>query len=179
MKNTLSQITLSAAIALLLGAASSPGDVWIGYTGEGTSPNDDTDGPAEDMFVADGAQNGTGSVSGTGEFQNGEYNHFALTYDDGDVILYLNASVIGNGNVGAGSMDLAADITVGWSSNNTLVGWMDDILILDHVLTQEEIVNHRDSGNSAIVVPEPSSVALLGIGALVLGWARRRSSARK
>jgi len=272
MKNTLSQITLSAAIALLLGAASSPGDVWIGYTGEGTSPNDDTDGPAEDMFVADGAQNGTfsngamtvatptkfgsgtydfqqssavmtvpdskslgtaftlaafawsnstgreqaifaswpgtgaddrflldidpepvgssstqamrfihgtGSVNGTGEFQNGEYNHFALTYDDGDVILYLNASVIGSGNVGAGSMDLAADITVGWSSNNKLVGWMDDILILDHVLTQEEIVNHRDSGNSAIVVPEPSSVALLGIGALVLGWARRRSSARK
>jgi hypothetical protein len=269
MKSTLSQVTLSAAIALLLGVAPSPGNVWVSYTGEGTSPNDDADGPAEDMFIGDGAQNGafsggattvntptkfgsgaydfqqssavmtvpgssslgtaftlaafawsnsgggeqaifaswpgtgaddrflldidpqgsanamrfihgTGSVSGNANFPTGQYNHFALTYDNGDVNLYLDASVIGSGNVGAGSMDLAADVTVGWSSNNRLVGWMDDILILDRVLTLDELEDHRDFGNSAIAVPESSSVALLGIGALVLGWARRRrSSTRK
>ena len=278
MKSTLSHITLSAAIALLLGVAPSPGDLRVSYTGEGTTPGfDDVDGPAEDMFLSDGAQNGTfdptvstvntpvkfgthaydmqaiyptvdgitvpgssslgtaftlaafaysnsgggeqaifasffgGGVDGTKflldinpgnltvdamrfvhdgaeyfldapglNISNGAYHHYALTYDDGAVIMYVDGAAAGSGNVGPGSFDLAADVTVGWSANQQLVGWMDDILILDRVLTPAEISAHEAGGNGAILeIPEPSSVVLLGIGALVLGWARRRSSARK
>jgi hypothetical protein len=237
---------------LLLGAAPSPGDVLVSYTGEGTSPNDDSDGPAEDMALSDGAQNGTfeatvstvntpvkfgsnaydflsstaaitipsstslgttftlaafawsnsgggqqaifaywdtgvpgasaeflldidpqGSanamrfihdtttISANANFATGGYHHFALTYDNGAVSLYLDGSVVGSGNVGAGSMNLGGDVTVGWSSNNKLAGWMDDILILDRVLTPDEISTHWTGGNSAILNPPADATFMI------------------
>jgi hypothetical protein len=244
MKSTLSHITLSAAIALLLGAAPSPG-VLVSYTGEGTPPNDDADGPAEDMFLSDGAQDGTFNAtlstvitpvkfgSGSYDFQdataamtvpgstnlgiaftlaafawsnsgggeqaifasyfggpiddtkflldidpgnltttamrfvhdgasyfldapglnisNGAYHHYALTYDDGAVIMYVDGAAAGSANVGAGSFDLGADVTVGWSANNRLVGWMDDVLIINRALTPGDISSLSTNGNGAVI----------------------------
>ena len=126
---------------------------------------------ADDRFLLDidpqGSANAmrfihdTTTISANANFATGEYHHFALTYDNGDVDPYLDASVVGSGNVGAGSMDLAADVTVGWSSNNRLVGWMDDILILDRVLTPDEIATHWTGGNSAILDPPEDATFMI------------------
>ena len=79
------------------------------------------------------------------------------------------AVVYGAGeNTNFGSMDTPT------INNNELEGVLDDVAFFDHVLTDAELVQVYQFGAASLAIPEPSNLALLVLGSVLLVAFRRR-----
>jgi hypothetical protein len=87
-------------------------------------------------------------------FADGEYHHIAVTYDDGNIIFYLDGENIGKGRVPGGAPILMErDLLVGEDADHgreeQFRGYIDDLLLLGRVLTAEEIklISHKGAAS--------------------------------
>ena len=112
-------------------------------------------------------------MTGVTPVGSGVWRHVAVTYQSGDHTLYIDGNVdatgtangtIGN-NVGT-PFAIGAWIGDGAGYSTSII---DDVKVFDRVLSEGEIQGLNPA------VPEPSSIAMFGIGALGLfGYSRRR-----
>jgi hypothetical protein len=125
----------------------------------------------------------TGYATSTTSLSLGQWTHVAVTWDDvsDTVKLYMNgaleSSLAGitslSGGVGTQPIHFGQDPGAGGSGPTTQFhGYMDDIYFSDFAKTQTEI---QDLMN---VIPEPTTVTLLGLGGLVLFRRLRKSTSR-
>lgn len=109
-----------------------------------------------------------------------------MDYVNADIRVYINGvqhtgGVLNNTSLGtAGPLNLSADnpnftAVIGSNTAGTgeaFLGMIDGVRILDHALTDQEILDIYN----AEVIPEPSTIALGGLGALLLLYRRRQKS---
>jgi len=97
-----------------------------------------------------------------------EWHHMAIVFDtaDGTKKLYSNGEVVqtvaiaaGESLAGVNAFRLFSRSTTANAAWDVFKGKMDDVQIYDNALSQEEV---------AALVPEPATIALLGLGALTL-----------
>lgn len=97
---------------------------------------------------------GIAVTSSTLDFADDGYHHLAATYDDGNVILYLDGVQVGQGFVPGGApVNMVRDLLVGedatLGTNQQLVGRVDDLLVLGRVLTPQEVLALKQTGAAA------------------------------
>ena len=106
------------------------------------------------------------------------WTHVAVTVDGTNARFYVNGALA----------NTVAGLPAGFGATNTnplyigtradiftnFDGLMDDVAIFDEVLTDQQIATISTGDFSAFVVPEPSSVGLLGLALLFPAMRRRR-----
>jgi hypothetical protein len=124
-----------------------------------------------DLF---GSNSGAGDVAGIAE---GEWHHAAATWTGGgDGTLYLDGEVYDTWTGGAPSANDGSTFALGnrvgiasgaaAEEQNVFAGDIDDVRLYDEELSQSQI--------QTLGVPEPASLALMGLGGLMLVGGRRR-----
>lgn len=86
------------------------------------------------------------------------YHHFAVTYDDGDVQVYLNGELILTGTLGSGPLSMPLDLFFGedphdggGTANEQLAGNVDDLLVLSgSVLSASDVGLLAREGSTAL-----------------------------
>lgn len=117
-----------------------------------------------------------------GSVSDGTYHHVAMTFNSGIVAFYRDGVLLETADISAALTSFTGNKDL-WVGNNfangsqQFVGWMDDILVLDRALTGAEILDVKNRGAVAVLVPEPSAVfgALLLAGMLIPGRKRARA----
>jgi len=99
--------------------------------------------------------------------EEGEWHHFAVVYDQAvGKGLYFDGELVGSAAIAAGDSIANIDVLKLFTrtASDTQNAWdcfkgkMDEVMIFDHALTAEELR----------YIPEPTTIALLGFGALAL-----------
>jgi len=123
--------------------------------------------------------------------QDGQYHHVVVTFDTGnDAHFYVDGNfrqtVLGTqaardsvSDLNIGRNPVASPITGSFEPWN---GRIDEVAVYNYVLSAGQIANHFQAGiaPAGTAIPEPSAVALLGLGTLGLlgyAWRRRRQPA--
>jgi hypothetical protein len=110
-------------------------------------------------------------------FDDGQFHHLAITYDDGQVMLYLDGSEVASGIAGSGPVNLTSNLLFGedWGGtvNEQFRGFADEILLVRRALSPQEIALLAQVPYASLV-PEPSTLVLLGLGGLGLLLVRRK-----
>ena len=125
---------------------------------------------------------GGGNFNGDGELdqQDGSWHHVVITHDDNNqTLMYVDGVQVGQ-NLSAGSIaGNGAAMFIGNNPGATGRSWdgmLDDVALWNRVLTTDEIAaiyNNGDGATIASLIPEPSSLALLGLGCLLVVRRRR------
>ena len=122
-------------------------------------------------------QNGSGAGETAPNLIDGAgFYHLVYTKSPAAGIdFYINGVDQGFGGGFAGWSDPvgANDIQIGFGGGNALVGVWDEVTIHDVVLTPTEVGNAFAAGP---VIPEPASIALVGLGIVMVGFLRRNRS---
>jgi len=89
-------------------------------------------------------RNGDTAVTASGvlDAYSNEWTHIAMTWDNGDVIQYINGEQVNTGNITFRDTADATVVSIGCVSatnNETFVGSLDEARIYNHVLTPSEI----------------------------------------
>ncbi len=110
-------------------------------------------------FTAFGVLDGTRSST---DLLTNTWQYVAMTYNNGSVEYFVNGVSQGTATVSGYKEETGADTKFGGRAGGTenFDGHMDEVKYFDTVLTAAEI--------QAAAIPEPSSSALLGLGALIL-----------
>jgi hypothetical protein len=102
-----------------------------------------------------GVVNGGEVQSTTVGLADGKYHHCALTYANGKVKLFFDGQDVGDDEVPAGPVLLAADLRVGedlgGAVNEQFVGHVDDVVVLARALTAQEIKVLSQQGADAFL----------------------------
>ena len=92
--------------------------------------------------------------------------------------VYIDGTFEGSGSAPTSTVDFDA-INLGYyrsdSGDRDWDGLIDEVAIWDRALTTQEVLDVRAAGLAGSAIPEPGSLALLGLGGLLI--ARRRRSA--
>ncbi|MEN8255286.1 MAG: LamG-like jellyroll fold domain-containing protein [Verrucomicrobiota bacterium] len=80
----------------------------------------------------------------TDGFDDGKYHHLAMTYDDGDVKLYLDGKMVAEGKAGSGAITLTKNLRVGEDrlpvvDDQQLHGDVDDLVVWSTAMKPNEI----------------------------------------
>lgn len=90
-----------------------------------------------------GVLNGGEVQAGSLAFDAGRYHHVALTYANGEVILFLDGQEVTRGEVPAGPALLGTNLRIGedlgGAVNEQFTGFIDDVLVVRRALTGGEI----------------------------------------
>ncbi len=89
-------------------------------------------------------------------FDDGQYHHMAVTYDDGYVRFYLDGKPLGDGHLPGGApVKLCRDLMVGedleLGSDEQLRGNLDDILVYGRALTAGQIASLASQGAETFI----------------------------
>lgn len=100
---------------------------------------------------------------------NGVWQHVAWTWNDGATEIFINGTSVFTDSSGFND-ETSTNFRIGGNPNGVDMfnGLMDDVRIYDVALDQAGVIA------SATPIPEPSSTALLGLGALTLIFRRRK-----
>jgi len=87
-------------------------------------------------------------------FDDGQYHHLAMTYDDGIIAFYLDGRPVGTANVTGGTpVTMARNLHVGQDAqfchDRQFRGHLDDILVFGRTLSAEEIAELSRAGAEA------------------------------
>ncbi|HOW18463.1 MAG TPA: LamG domain-containing protein, partial [Phycisphaerae bacterium] len=85
----------------------------------------------------------------------GQYHHVAVTYDDGEVTLYLDGASVGHGYVSGGDpVKLPGDVRIGPGVTApgpaSFIGYVDDVLVTGRALSAGEIASLAQQGAGAL-----------------------------
>lgn len=115
-----------------------------------------------------------------GSVSTGDYYLAVVTFDAGEVKFYFDGVLRETITLAISAYENGDSIL--YVGNNTVAGAsqlngsVDDIFVLDRVLSDSEIANIKANGATAVLVPEPAALGLLLVAGGML--ARRRSVGR-
>ena len=115
-----------------------------------------------------------GNIGNLGNIVNGSWNHIVVTLDNGSFQSYLNGTAFHSGTY-TGGLTTTDALVLGAGNTSGLdafEGFLDEVAIYDQVLTQEN-VTALNAGADPTSIPEPGSLALLGLGGLLVARRRR------
>ena len=125
---------------------------------------------------------GGGNFNGDGELdqQDGSWHHIVITHEDSNATrMYVDGNLVGQ-NLSASSIaGNGFALLIGNNPQQLGRSWdgnLDDVALWNRVLTTDEIAdiyNNGDGASIASLVPEPSSLAMLGLGGLLIARRRR------
>ena len=102
-----------------------------------------------------GVINGGEVQSSIRSFDVARYHHIALTYSDGQVMLFLDGAEVARGEVPAGPVLLGTNLRIGEDLggpvNEQFTGCMDDVLVLRRALAANEVEALAKKGAQAFV----------------------------
>ncbi len=115
------------------------------------------------------------NLTGGSSLLTGTAQSLLVTEDSsGAANLYANGGLVGSENMAPyNAFTEVSQLGNGYNGSGVFNGLISQILIYDAPLTGSDLVQLNQYLASAMVIPEPSSVVLLGLGAFVL-WRRRR-----
>ena len=116
--------------------------------------------------------------------QSGGWHHLVTTVEGGvRTDMYVDGELVGSDTSGYVLQNRNNAMQIGGNPDAGNRGWngnIDDVAVWDRVLTADEVSSIYNGGDGASIgsltsgVPEPSSIALLGLGGLVLAFRKRR-----
>ncbi len=125
-----------------------------------------------------GHEGGT-AVWGTGLAWN-EWQHYAVTFDGTTLRVYVNGTPTGNCSYSKAQTRPNANFSLGrpWSASASYYkGYMDDAVIVNRVLTQEELARLRETGVTcsleSMTLPESTQLGIVYNGKIALGGQQR------
>ncbi len=161
-------------IAKILDHATAEGAGWNYETGGNVDPAHPETNPTTmiSRIRTDGANwQGTSPMT----LLDGDWHHVALVLDRGDWWTYRDGSLINSGTYAHGNgFGTPRDLSFGADlGSRPFTGQLDDISIWNEAVPEWAIAAMAD-GVPATAIPEPSTLVLLTLGCLALGWRRRR-----
>lgn len=107
-----------------------------------------------------------GNVSFADPVVANQWDHIALTYDGTTTRWYFNGSEVGSNAANPDNSFQQIRLGINRNIDNAFNGDLDDVRIYDNALTAQDVA-------ALAVIPEPSSLALLGLGTLLIARRRR------
>ena len=102
----------------------------------------------------------------------GDWHHYAVTRSGSTYTFYFDGTSVGTASSSISIPDSTAALTIGQAEGlGYFDGLLDELRIYDSALSASEIAA------LATPVPEPGTLALIGLGAAGLAWRRRRQRA--
>lgn len=123
-------------------------------------------------YSSTGALNNNGAS--TANFGDGSWHHVAYVGDENGVAIYIDGALKG-GDTSLTATTYNGVMEIGGSSkfSEDVDVSLDEIAIFDERLSEEDIIALA-GGADPQNIPEPGSLALLGLGGLLIGARRRR-----
>jgi len=102
-----------------------------------------------------------------------EWHHVAVTFDEGDVKLYVDGSIEGEGSTSSPLAGNSIPLRIGADSNaqNLFHGLIDDVRVYNHALTETEIRAAMVGEAVAFAFgPNPANGSMVGQASVTLQW---------
>lgn len=117
-----------------------------------------------------------GSISASSpQINDGEWHHLALTSNGTELTFYIDGSEAGTAAYsGTGTISAFQIASRFGESARAITSDIDDVAVYDETLTAGQIAYLTNNAATATPVPEPSSLALLGLGSAAFLFRRRK-----